>query len=70
MERQCRLLRCIFSNPIRPITAAPTWQTGNVCSLAQAAYDNRSIHLGLLDNDRLLILLRFVTKPEPTPPVS
>ena len=38
---QCRLLRCIFGNPFRPITLDPTWLTSTVLALAQQMYDSR-----------------------------
>jgi hypothetical protein len=46
---QCRLVRCIFGNPFRPVTLNPAWQTSNVTALAQSIYDERAF-------DRLPIL--------------
>ena len=45
----CNLLRDIFSNPFRPITADPAWLTPTVQSIAAAIYQDRAF-------DRLLIL--------------
>ncbi len=43
------LLRCIFGNPFRPVTADPTWLTSTVVALARGIYDDRAF-------DRLPIL--------------
>jgi hypothetical protein len=56
MAFQCYLLREIVGNPSRLIFAAPTWLTPTVLALAQAAYDNRTLPAGHLDNARLGIL--------------
>jgi hypothetical protein len=53
---QCRLLRDLFGNPFRPVSLAPAWMTPTVLDLAQAAYDNRLLPSGLLDNSRLAVL--------------
>jgi hypothetical protein len=53
---QAALLRCIFGNPFRPVAFHPTWFTREVVSLAQSAYDQRSLPGGTLDNTRLGIL--------------
>jgi hypothetical protein len=53
---QVNLLRCIFGNPFRPITFDPSYLTPTVVALAQAAYDNRTLPAGMLDNERLAIL--------------
>jgi hypothetical protein len=45
----CRLLRCLFGNPFRPVAFALAWRTPTVVALAQAAYDERAF-------DRLPIL--------------
>ncbi|MBL8797494.1 MAG: hypothetical protein JNM56_26575 [Planctomycetia bacterium] len=42
-------LRDILGNPLRPISADPSWQTETVSSLATAIYDERAF-------DRLPIL--------------
>jgi len=53
---QAVFLRCIFGNPFHPATITSTWLTPTVLSLAQAAYDNRRLPAGTLDNTRLAIL--------------
>jgi hypothetical protein len=53
---QASLLRCIFGNPFRPVSLAPAWVTPAMLNLAQAAYDNRLLPSGLLDNTRLAVL--------------
>jgi hypothetical protein len=53
------LLRCIFANPFRPVSVNPAWLTWNddtVVRLAQAAYDERQMPAGMLDNGRLAVL--------------
>jgi len=50
------LLQDIFGNPFRPAPIASHWLTPTVLSLAQAAYDNRILPAGTLDNARLAIL--------------
>jgi hypothetical protein len=50
------LLHDIFGNPFRMVSIAPGWLTPVVVSIAQAAYDNRSLPAGTLDNTRLTIL--------------
>src|SRR5262245_36509309 len=55
-ERQCRLLRCIYSNPGRPITLDRAWQTRKVCALAHDAYNNRFLPAGTLDKKCLFAL--------------
>ncbi|HVK19450.1 MAG TPA: hypothetical protein VM533_21125 [Fimbriiglobus sp.] len=47
--RQLRLLRFIFGNPFRPVTADPTWLTPTAVTLARAIYAERAF-------DRLPIL--------------
>jgi hypothetical protein len=53
---QTQILREIIGNPFRPASIDPAWLTPTVVSLAQAAYDNRSLPTGTLDNARLAIL--------------
>jgi hypothetical protein len=48
-REQCRVLRDIFGNPFRPVTADPRWLTSTVLDLARLIYDERSF-------DRLPIL--------------
>lgn len=53
------ILRDIFGNPFRPVSISPTvlaWHDGTVKRLAQAAYDERQLPEGTLDNGRLAIL--------------
>jgi hypothetical protein len=41
---QCRLLRCLFGNPYRPVTCDPAWRTwddGCVPKIARAVYAGR-----------------------------
>jgi hypothetical protein len=57
---QCNLLRDIFDNPFRSIPiinpAVLTWNDSTVVRLAQAAYDERHLPSGTLDNGRLAVL--------------
>ncbi len=39
---QCALLRDIFGNPFRPVTADPAWMTPTVRKLARVIYDERT----------------------------
>jgi hypothetical protein len=55
-KAQCHLLRCIFGNPFRPVTADPAWLTPTVTSLAAAAYEERQLPIGHLDVGRLGVL--------------
>jgi hypothetical protein len=50
------ILRCIFENPFRPATLSPAWQTPQVLTLAQAAYEQRELPAGTLDTVRLAVL--------------
>ena len=53
------LVREHFRNPFRPLTLSPdvlSWQDKTVIRLAQAAYDNRILPAGTLDNARLAVL--------------
>ena len=38
---QCDLLRCVFGNPFRPVTADPRWRTIAAVALASAMYESR-----------------------------
>jgi hypothetical protein len=49
---QAALVREIFGNPFHPVTIEPSWITPTVLALAQAAYDNRNLPSGTLDNAR------------------
>jgi hypothetical protein len=53
---QVALFRCIFGNPFCPVSLSPAWLTPAVLKLAQAAYDDRLLPSGLLDNTRLAVL--------------
>lgn len=58
-DKQAILLRDIFGNPFRPIGIDPPslhWNDAVVVRLAQAAYEERILPAGTLDNTRLLIL--------------
>jgi hypothetical protein len=55
-ERSVLLLRDIFSNPFRPASVSPGWQSPVVQGLAQAAYDHRELPAGTLDVARLAVL--------------
>jgi hypothetical protein len=55
-KAQSILLRDVLGNPFHPVTIHPTWLTPTVPALAQAAYDNRILPAGTLDNTRLAIL--------------
>lgn len=35
------IIRCVFGNPCRPVTADPTWRTTGVLDLARQMYDSR-----------------------------
>jgi len=48
-------LRHIIGPPF-PLTIHPAWLSSTVLSLAQAAYDNRILPGGTLDNARLAVL--------------
>jgi hypothetical protein len=55
----CNLLREFFGNPFRPVAIAPAvlaWNDAAVVRLAQAAYDERHLPEGTLDNGRLAVL--------------
>jgi hypothetical protein len=53
---QVGLLHELFGNPFCPISLDPSWLTPDAVALAQAAYENRSLPSGTLDNDRLAVL--------------
>lgn len=52
----CGLLRCVFSNPFRPLPSDPALRTASVVSLARAAYEDRAMPSGELDPHRLAVL--------------
>jgi hypothetical protein len=39
---QCRLLRCVFGNPFRPVAQDPSWRSREVLALAGSIYDGRA----------------------------
>ncbi|MGE3805752.1 MAG: hypothetical protein AB7K24_13840 [Gemmataceae bacterium] len=56
---QAELVREIFGNPFRPVTADEswlTWKDHTVPKLAQAAYDERQLPSGHIDTKRLAML--------------
>ena len=53
---QASILRDLFGNPYRPVSLDPAWRTPDVLSLAQAAYDNRTLPAGTLEPERLGLL--------------
>ncbi len=53
---QCLLARDIFGNPFRPAPIDHSWLTPVVLSLAEAAYHNRTLPWGALDQECLVIL--------------
>jgi hypothetical protein len=58
-EWQAYFLRDIFGDPFRPVSLAPAvlaWNDATVVRLAQAAYDQRQLPEGTLDNGRLAVL--------------
>jgi hypothetical protein len=50
------LLRDLLGNLFHPIALNPAWRTPTTVSLAQAAYEERSLPSGTLDPDRLAVL--------------
>jgi hypothetical protein len=60
LKANCDLLRCIVYNPFRPVPSVvpPLLEHdgGLVKKLAQAAYEDRSLPAGALDNARLAVL--------------
>jgi hypothetical protein len=61
-------LHDIIGNPFRPVSLDPSWLTPTVKNLAQAAYDNRLLPSGLLDNIRLAVLADAVEEAGCTNP--
>jgi hypothetical protein len=56
---QADLLREIFGNPFHPVAVDAAWRgwnNGTIVRLAQAAYEERQLPCGLLDNARLAVL--------------
>jgi hypothetical protein len=46
----------IFGNPFRPVNVSSSWLTPDVLTLAQAAYDDRTLPAGTLEPTRLALL--------------
>jgi hypothetical protein len=58
-KEEASLVRCLFGNPFRHITISSAILASNnaaVVRLAQAAYDERHLPSGTLDNGRLAVL--------------
>jgi hypothetical protein len=55
-KRQCADLRDLFGNLLRPVSVKPAWRAPTALALAQAAYEERSLPSGELDNARLAVL--------------
>jgi hypothetical protein len=58
-QQQIRLLREVTGNPFQPVVIQRGWLTdgdGAVVRLAQAAYEERQLPSGLLDNARFAVL--------------
>ncbi len=58
-EWMCKIVRDLLGNPFRPVRLNPTiqaWNNGTVVRLAQGAYDERQMPVGILDNGRLAVL--------------
>jgi hypothetical protein len=56
---QAVVVRDLFGNPFRPATISPAvlaWNDAVIVRLAQAAYDERHLPAGSLDNSRLAVL--------------
>jgi hypothetical protein len=54
--KEADLVQCLWQRPSWPITIERSWLTPTVLSLAQAAYENRSLPAGTLDNAHLAVL--------------
>jgi hypothetical protein len=55
-EAEAELLHDIRGNPFRPVVLDAAWRTSTVVSLAQAAYEERSLPSGHVDPDHLAVL--------------
>jgi hypothetical protein len=53
---QCRLLRCLFGNPVQVDPAWLAWHGGAAGKLAQSVYEERELPSGHLDAARLAVL--------------
>jgi hypothetical protein len=54
--QQAGVIQDVFGNPFRPVAVDVGWQTPTIIALAQAAYDDRTLPAGTLDNARLSLL--------------
>jgi hypothetical protein len=52
----CALARDVFGNPFRPVALDRAWLTASVIALARAAYEERCLPEGALDQTRLAVL--------------
>lgn len=52
----CALARDVFGNPFRPVSLDRAWLTSSVLGVAQAAYEERRLPEGTLDQTRLAVL--------------
>jgi hypothetical protein len=53
---QCRLARCLFGNPFRPVSLEAVWLTPDVQRLASAAYAERLMPSGAMDPHQIAVL--------------
>jgi hypothetical protein len=56
LAAQAELLRDIASNPFRLVSFDSAWRTSTVATLANAAYEERTLPVGTLDPNRLAVL--------------
>jgi hypothetical protein len=73
-ERRCHglLMHDILGNPFRPVAIHESWlrwNGGTIVQLAHAAYDERSLPSGTLDNGRLVLLADALEDSGCTDPV-
>lgn len=54
--KQCDLAREVFGNPYRRVLLASEWRNTTVLTLAQTAYDDRQLPVGLMRADLLAVL--------------
>lgn len=52
-QAQAAFLRCVIGNRFRPVSIDPAWLTPSVLFMSQAAYENRNLPSGTLENTRL-----------------
>ncbi len=61
----CQRVRDVLGNPFRSHAVGPTWRTWkghHLATLARAAYDNRRLTAGTLDNARLAEIAEALTE--------